>query len=69
MIEEEDFCEFCDGKTKPELVTHTFKREGQKFTFESIKAQVCQKCGESYLDGKAMREIEKEIREKKFAAV
>ncbi len=69
MIEKQDFCEFCDGKTKPELATHTFKREGQKFTFENIKAQVCQKCGESYLDGKAMREIEKEIREKFFASV
>jgi YgiT-type zinc finger domain-containing protein len=69
MIEKQDFREFCDDKTKPELVTHTFKREGQKFTFENIKAQVCQKCGESYLDGKAVCEIEKEIREKFFASV
>lgn len=69
MIEKTDYCEFCDGKTEPELITHTFVREGRKFTFDNIKAQVCQKCGETYLDGEAMREIENEIRENIFASV
>ncbi len=48
---------------------HTFVREGRKFTFDNIKAQVCQKCGETYLDGEALREIENEIRENIFASV
>jgi YgiT-type zinc finger domain-containing protein len=69
MIEESDFCEFCDGITKPGLVTHTFERNGQKFTFADIKAQVCQKCGEVYIDGAAMPQIERKITEKVFASV
>jgi YgiT-type zinc finger domain-containing protein len=69
MIEEPDFCEFCDGITKPELVTHTFERNGQKFTFADIKAQVCQKCGEIYIDGESMRKIEMQIKEKVLASV
>ena len=68
MLEITDYCEFCDGLTKPGLVTHTFKREGRKFTFENIKAQICQKCGETYLDGKAVDDIENRIEKEVYAA-
>ena len=57
-------CVICDGITKPELVSHTFNRFGQKFTYHNIKANVCQNCGEAFLDGITITNIEKDIREK-----
>lgn len=57
-------CVICDGETKKELVSKTFHRFGQDFTYHNIKAEVCQKCGERFLDGVTITNIEKEIREK-----
>ncbi len=59
MINETDFCEFCDGTTDPCLVKYTFKRDGRKFAFKDLEAQVCRKRGEVYIDGEAMRKVEK----------
>jgi YgiT-type zinc finger domain-containing protein len=69
MVEKSDYCELCDGTTELRLVEYTFKRDGRKFTFTDVKAQVCRKCGEIYIDGEAMRKIEAQIKEKVFASV
>jgi YgiT-type zinc finger domain-containing protein len=69
MIDETDFCEFCDGIIEPRLIEHTFKRNGRNFAFKDVKALVCRKCGEIYIDGEAMRKIEAQIKEKVFASV
>jgi YgiT-type zinc finger domain-containing protein len=69
MINETDFCESCDGITEPRLVEYTFKRDGRNFTFTDVKAQVCRKCGEIYIDGEAMRKIEAQIKDEVFALV
>lgn len=57
-------CEFCDGITETKYVSYTFKRYGQAFTYENIKAEICPKCGERYLDGKSVLEIEADIERK-----
>lgn len=57
-IEKDDYgnflCAFCDGATTTQIVALTIKRKRRKFTFQNVKAEVCQKCGESYYDGKSL---------------
>ena len=57
-------CEFCDGVTETKYITKTFDYLGQSFTFDNIKAEVCKNCGERYLDGREMIEIESEMEKK-----
>lgn len=57
-------CEFCDGVTETKYITKTFDYLGQPFTFDNIKAEVCKNCGEIYIDGSTMVEIENEMERK-----
>ncbi len=63
-------CEFCDGgATETKFVQKTFERDGRKFTYTGIKAEVCRKCGARYFDGETMHIIENEINQETFATV
>ncbi|CAN5498009.1 hypothetical protein BH10ACI1_BH10ACI1_13130 [soil metagenome] len=62
-------CAICDGETENKFVSVTFKRFGQEFTYNKIKARVCKNCGEEFLDGPTITKIEQEIREKVFEKV
>lgn len=62
-------CESCDGETETKFVSYTFKRYGQEFTYPNIKAEVCKKCGEIYLDGSSVLEIEEDIKRKMMPKV
>ncbi|HSK72248.1 MAG TPA: YgiT-type zinc finger protein [Pyrinomonadaceae bacterium] len=57
-------CPICDGQLIDEKISKTFKRYGQEFTYQNIQAEVCLKCGERFLDGPTITNIEREIREK-----
>lgn len=57
-------CVVCGGETKPEKVSLTFKRFGQEFIYHDIKADVCLKCGEKFLNGPQVLKIEEEIENK-----
>ena len=57
-------CAICEGETENKLVSVTFERHGQKFVYQNIKARVCKNCGEEFLDGPTITDIEREIREK-----
>ncbi|MGI8640259.1 MAG: YgiT-type zinc finger protein [Pyrinomonadaceae bacterium] len=59
-------CPICDGQLIDKEISKTFKRYGQKFTYRNIKAEVCQKCGERFLDGPTVINIEHEIKERVF---
>lgn len=59
-------CVICGGETEIRFVSCNFKRFGQEFTYDNIKADVCQKCGERFLDGPTITKIEREIRERVF---
>lgn len=44
-------CVICKlGETKPGLATVTLEREGTVVVIKSVPAEVCQDCGEYYLD-------------------
>ena len=44
-------CPICKhGETRPALTTVTLEREGMTLVFKGVPAQVCQNCGEAYLD-------------------
>ena len=56
-------CPICDGQLIDKKISYTFNRYGQEFTYHNINAEVCQKCGERFLDGPTVVNIEREIRE------
>jgi YgiT-type zinc finger domain-containing protein len=44
-------CPICrHGETHPALTTVTLERGGMTLVFKGVPAQVCQNCGEAYLD-------------------
>ncbi|MEX2162583.1 MAG: type II toxin-antitoxin system MqsA family antitoxin [Anaerolineales bacterium] len=44
-------CAICkQGELKPGKVTVTLERKGATFVFKGVPAQVCQNCGEEYVD-------------------
>jgi len=55
-------CPVCGDELIDKLVSYTFKRYGQEFTYHNIKAEVCQKCGDRFLDGPTITNIEREIK-------
>ena len=59
-------CAICNSETENKLVSVTFERYGQKFIYHDIKARVCKNCGEEFLDGPTITNIEREIRERVF---
>jgi YgiT-type zinc finger domain-containing protein len=62
-------CDFCEtGVTETKTVTKTFKRFGQSFTIENIKAEVCNNCGEAYLSSKIIKEIDSKIEKQLLVA-
>ena len=61
-IKENITCDACGETTETKFVSKSFKRKGQTFSFQNVKAQVCPNCGERYFDGKTMLAIEKEMK-------
>ena len=46
-------CVICkNGETAPGLVTVTLQRKGTTVIFKNVPAQVCNNCGEYFLDEK-----------------
>jgi len=44
-------CVICKhGETHPGTTTVTLEREGMTLVFKRVPAQVCENCGEAYLD-------------------
>lgn len=44
-------CVICKhGETQPGTTTVTLEREGMTLVFKNVPAQVCENCGEAYLD-------------------
>jgi len=44
-------CVICKhGETRSGTTTVTLEREGMTLVFKGVPAQVCQNCGEAYLD-------------------
>jgi len=44
-------CVICkQGETQPGTVTVTLERGGATLVFKNVPAQVCENCGEAYMD-------------------
>ncbi|MBZ0292952.1 MAG: type II toxin-antitoxin system MqsA family antitoxin [Anaerolineae bacterium] len=44
-------CVICKhGETRPGMVTVTLERNGSTLVFKNVPAQVCENCGEAYVD-------------------
>ena len=60
-------CVICkQGETRPGVATVTLEREGTILIVKSVPAQVCQNCGEEYLDdditAKNLQQAEEAVR-------
>ncbi|HVT83329.1 MAG TPA: type II toxin-antitoxin system MqsA family antitoxin [Phycisphaerae bacterium] len=54
-------CAICkQGNAAPSTVTVTLDREGTVIIFRNVPAEVCQTCGEQYVDEKTTRELLKQ---------
>lgn len=51
-------CVICkQGKTHPGLTTVTLEREQAVVIFKQVPADICENCGESYLDNKVAGDL------------
>jgi YgiT-type zinc finger domain-containing protein len=51
-------CVICkQGETQPGTTTVTLERIGMTLVFKSVPAQVCDNCGEAYVDEEVSRQI------------
>jgi YgiT-type zinc finger domain-containing protein len=51
-------CVLCrEGETRPGTTTVTFSRDGFTLVVQSVPADVCENCGEAYLDAAATEEL------------
>jgi YgiT-type zinc finger domain-containing protein len=51
-------CTICKhGQTVPSKVTVTLDREGSTIVFRQVPAEVCESCGEQYVDEKTTAEM------------
>ena len=60
-------CVICkQGETRPGTATITLERHGMMLIVKSVPAQVCENCGEEYIDenvtAKLLRQAEEAVR-------
>ena len=57
-------CVICKhGETKDGTTTITLEREGATIVFKDVPAQICDNCGEKYVDGKITKVLLKKANE------
>ena len=54
-------CAVCGGKLKPTTITHEEHRGNQLYLFQNVPAQVCEACGEIWIDEVVLQEIDQLI--------
>ncbi len=52
-------CDLCGGVLETHVTDFEFRRGGQRIVVEDVLADVCQQCGEKYIDAETMRQIER----------
>lgn len=59
-----DFCEYCNAQLPDDekLVTVYRHRRGRHFIFEHVPARVCQRCGERYINSRAVSDMGEQMR-------
>ena len=54
-------CAVCGGKLRDTTITHEERRGDQLYLFENVPAQVCEACGEIWIDETVLKEIDQLI--------
>jgi YgiT-type zinc finger domain-containing protein len=54
-------CEFCDGTTETRMIDYEMPFKGTKHKFIGIEAEVCPKCGEIYIPGDKVLEMQRTL--------
>jgi YgiT-type zinc finger domain-containing protein len=63
-------CGLCaTGTTAPGATTITVERDGMTLVLKGVPADVCDTCGEDYVDGDTMREVERIVHEAQASGV
>ncbi len=63
-------CVICkDGETKPGAASVTLERDGVTLVFKSVPAEVCENCGEEYVDAETTARLLQEAEQAARAGV
>jgi len=54
-------CAVCSGNLKSTTITHEERRGDQLYLFQNVPAQVCEACGEIWIDEAVLQEIDRLI--------
>jgi YgiT-type zinc finger domain-containing protein len=57
----QNLCATCGGKLKDTTITHEERRGSQLYLFQNVPAQVCEACGEIWIDEAVLQEIDQLI--------
>jgi YgiT-type zinc finger domain-containing protein len=60
-------CAVCGGTQVPTTITHHARRGATIYVFENVPAFVCDQCGEVWLDGEVLDQIDRLIASGKVA--
>jgi YgiT-type zinc finger domain-containing protein len=58
---QESACAVCGGKLAGTTITHEECRDDKFFLFQNVPAQVCERCGEVWIEEKVLQEIDRLI--------
>jgi len=57
----EGACAACGGRMAATTITHEERRGDKFFLFQNVPAQVCERCGEVWIEEKVLQEIDRLI--------
>jgi YgiT-type zinc finger domain-containing protein len=58
---QEGACAVCGGKLAATTITHEERRGDKLSLFQNVPAQVCERCGEVWIEEKVLQEIDRLI--------
>ena len=56
-----DACAVCGGKLTATTITHEERRGDKFYLFHHVPAQVCDRCGEVWIEEKVLQEVDRLI--------
>ena len=58
-----ELCAMCGGELRNTAITHEERRGKVLYLFENVPAQVCAACGEVWIEGGTLEEVDRLIRQ------
>jgi YgiT-type zinc finger domain-containing protein len=60
-------CYFCRGPVVQQRIEHLHRWEGRIFLIKDLLADVCEQCGETYLDPEVLERIDQAVSQSAMA--